>query len=165
KCDSKVTEILAQIPSASRSNTVLVLCFADPYDIGLKFSTIKALSARFVDFVVLLAVYSDANRAYKNYVMEDATKVDEFLGSTSWRDRWKIAEQNGEAFPKFVAHEFSASMQSLGYLETPIHKMKMVRSDEKNLPLYYIALYSRHNLAHEFWDNALEYGTDQRNLF
>jgi len=111
--------------------------------------------------LVLLAVYSDANRAYKRYVMEDAVKVDEFLGSETWRDRWKIAERNGVLFPKFLAEEFAASMETLGYLPTPIHKMKRIRSDEKNLPLYYIALFSRHKLAHDFWDGALKYGTDQ----
>ena len=58
---------------------------------------------RFIDFLVLLAVYSDANRAYKRYVMEDAVKVDEFLGSKTWRDRWRIAEANGVLFPKFLA--------------------------------------------------------------
>ena len=39
--------------------------------------------------------------------------------------------------------------------------MKRVRSDDKNLPLYYIALFSRNKLAHDFWDDALKYGTDQ----
>jgi hypothetical protein len=93
--------------------------------------------------------------------MEDAVKVDEFLGSTTWRDRWRIAEGNGVPFPKFLANEFAVSMETLGYLPTPIHRMKKVRSDEKNLPLYYIALFSRHQLAHDFWDDALKYGTDQ----
>jgi three-Cys-motif partner protein len=160
-CEAKVAEILGQIPRGSRTNTVLTLCFADPYDIGLKFDTIKALSDRFVDFLALLAVYSDANRAYKRYVMEDARKVDEFLGSTTWRERWRVAEANGMAFPRFLAEEFASSMETLKYLPTPIHKMKMVRSDDKNLPLYYIALFSRHMLAHDFWDGALKYGTDQ----
>lgn len=161
ECDANVSEILTEIPVGSRDRTVLTLCFADPFDIGLKFATIKALSSRFVDFVVLLAVYSDANRAYKRYVMEDAIKVDEFLGSTTWRDRWRIAETNGAAFPKFLAVEFASSMEALGYLPTPIHRMRRVRSDEKNLPLYYIALFSRNKLAHGFWDDALKYGKDQ----
>lgn len=62
---------------------------------------------------------------------------------------------------KFLAEEFAASMEALGYLPTPIHKMKRVRSDEKNLPLYYIAMFSGHPLAHSFWDDVLKYGTDQ----
>jgi hypothetical protein len=152
---------LDAIPPGSKNDTVLTLCFADPFDIGLKFSTIEALSDRFVDFLVLLAVYSDANRAYKRYVMEDAVKVDEFLGSAGWREQWRIAEANGVPFPKFLAGAFAERMETLGYLPTPIHKMRRVRSDEKNLPLYYIALFSRHKLALEFWDNALKYGKDQ----
>lgn len=160
-CDIRASDILAEIPLGSKDNTVLTLCFADPFDIGLKFSTIETLSSRFVDFVVLLAVYSDANRAYKRYVMEDAVKVDEFLGSTTWRDQWRLAEAQGMIFPKFLAIEFATRMETLGYLPTPIYKMKRVRSDEKNLPLYYIALFSRKQLAHDFWDETLKYGTDQ----
>jgi three-Cys-motif partner protein len=160
-CDDRVSDILADIPLGTKDSTVLTLCFADPFDISLKFGTIKALSIRFVDFLVLLAVYSDANRAYRRYVMEDAVKVDEFLGSKSWRERWRIAEGNSVLFPKFLAEEFAESMETLGYLPTPIHRMKKVRSDEKNLPLYYIALFSRNKLAHEFWDETLKYGTDQ----
>ena len=39
--------------------------------------------------------------------------------------------------------------------------MKLVRSDEKNLPLYYLAPFSRNQLAYKFWESALKYGTDQ----
>lgn len=160
-CNEHTAEILEKIPLGSKVDTVLTLCFADPFDISLKFDTLRALSDRYVDFVVLLAVYSDANRAYKRYVMEDAVKVDEFLGSKTWRDRWRAAEASGTPFPKFLAEEFAASMEKLGYLPTPIHKMKRVHSDEKNLPLYYIAMFSRSSLAQKFWDDVLKYGTDQ----
>jgi three-Cys-motif partner protein len=159
-CNEHVGEILAAIPVGSKHDTVLSLCFADPYDISLKFSTLRTLAKRYIDFVVLLALWSDANRAYKRYVMEDATKVDEFLGSTTWQERWKSV-QTTVPFPKFLAAEFAAQMETLGYLPTPIHKMKRVRSDENNLPLYYIAMFSGHTLAHDFWDDVLKYGTDQ----
>jgi hypothetical protein len=55
-------------------------------------------------------------------------------------------------------------MEGLGYLPTPLYKMKRVRSDEKNLPLYYIALFSRKELAYKFWDDVLKYHTDQMSL-
>jgi len=160
-CNELVADILAEIPPGSKGDTVLSLCFADPFDISLRFNTLQRLSSRFIDFLVLLAVYSDAGRAYKRYVMEDAVKVDEFLGSKTWRERWRVAEKKGANFPKFLAEEFATSMEKLGYLPTPIHKMKRVRSDEKNLPLYYIALFSKNSLAHELWDDVLKYGTDQ----
>ena len=160
-CNEHVGDILAKIPVGSKNDTVLSLCFADPYDISLKFATLRTLAQRYIDFVVLLALWSDANRAYKRYVMEDAHKVDEFLDSTTWRERWKIAQTSGVQFPKFLAGEFASRMETLGYLATPIHKMKRVRSDEKNLPLYYIAMFSAHTLAHTLWDDVLKYGTDQ----
>jgi three-Cys-motif partner protein len=161
-CNSRIDDILAEIPRGSRDETTLSLCFADPFDIGLKFETIRKFAdARFVDFLILLALYMDANRNYERYVSEDAVKIDEFLGSTTWRDRWADAQRKAIGFPQFLATEFSASMQSLGYLETPLHRMKRVRSDDRNLPLYYIALFSRKELAFKFWDEVLKYGTDQ----
>jgi len=161
-CNSRVDDILAEVPRGSRGETSLSLCFADPFDISLKFETIRKFAdARFVDFLILLALYMDANRNYERYVSEDAVKIDEFLGSTTWRHRWADAQREARGFPQFLATEFSASMQSLGYLETPLHRMKRVRSDEKNLPLYYIALFSRHETALKFWDEVLKYGTDQ----
>ena len=55
-------------------------------------------------------------------------------------------------------------MQSLGHLPVPFYKMKEVRSDEKNLPLYHLAFFSKHELGYKYWDEVLQYGTDQLNL-
>ena len=43
--------------------------------------------------------------------------------------------------------------------------MKLVRSNEKNLPLYYVALFSRHELAYKYWEDVLKYSTDQTSMF
>lgn len=43
-CDSKVEEICGHIPRASATNKVLNLCMVDPFDFGLKFSTLRRLS-------------------------------------------------------------------------------------------------------------------------
>ena len=102
-CNEVAELILKEIPCASKQRTVLSLCFADPFDISLKFNTLRKLSVRFIDFLVLLALHSDANRAYKRYRMEDASKVDDFLGSKTWRERWRSAEASGVSFPKFLA--------------------------------------------------------------
>jgi three-Cys-motif partner protein len=160
-CNRKVTEILAKIPVGSKTDTVLTLCFVDPYDIGIEFETIRMLSVRFIDFRVLLAVFMDANRNYDRYIKADDDRVEKFLGSKSWRDHWRIAQQQGIAFPQFLASDYAESMETLGYLKTPLHTMHKVRSDEKNLPLYYLALFSRHERAYKFWDEARKYGTDQ----
>jgi three-Cys-motif partner protein len=160
-CNRRTAEILREIPQGSSNRRVLSLCFTDPFDISLKFKTLQDLSERYIDFLVLLAVWMDAGRAYSRYVLEDAVKVDEFLGSATWRERWKIAQGEAVPFPKFLAKEFAKSMESLGYLPTPLHNMKEVRSDEKNLRLYYIALFSRKEIALKLWDEVLKYSTDQ----
>ena len=121
----------------------------------------KRLSRVYIDFVVLLATGMDANRNYDHYVDGESPKIDEALGNTEWRERWKAAGLPRSRFGQFLASEFSKSMESLAYLPTPPDRMKLVRSDEKNLPLYYLALFSRNDTAHKFWDQVLKYGADQ----
>jgi three-Cys-motif partner protein len=160
-CDAKIDEICGAIPRGSAENRVLSLCLVDPFDFGIKFHTLERLSRVYMDFVVLLAIGMDANRNYDHYVKGNSPKIDEALGNTEWRARWKAAGAPRSDFRRFLAMEFSRSMESLGYLPTPLDRMKLVRSDEKNLPLYYLALFSRHDTAHKFWDQVLKYATDQ----
>lgn len=159
-CDAKIEEICGAVPRGSADNHVLSLCMVDPFDIGIKFVTLKRLSQIYIDFVVLLAIGMDANRNYDHYVEGDSPKIDDLLGNTEWRERWKAAGPRSN-FGRFLAMEFSRSMESLRYLPTPLDRMKLVRSDEKNLPLYYLALFSRNILAHRLWDQVLKYHTDQ----
>jgi three-Cys-motif partner protein len=160
-CDTHVDKILAEIPKASARNTVLCLCLVDPFDFGMKFETLRKLSEVFIDFLVLLAIDMDANRNYDHYVEGNSPKIDEALGNVEWRERWKKLGARRRDFRRFLASEFSLSMESLGYLRQTTERMKLVRSDDKNLPLYYLALFSRHPTAHKFWDDLRKYATDQ----
>jgi three-Cys-motif partner protein len=165
-CNLHVGDILAGIPHGSSEDTVLTLCFADPFDIGLRFDTIRELAnARYVDFLITLALGMDANRNYEQYVKEDAVKIDEFLGSNTWRQRWATAQWDAIKFTRFLADEFSKSMATLDYIPPPFYTMKEVRSHEKNLPLYRLALFSRHERAYKFWDQVLKYSTDQTHFW
>lgn len=164
-CNDRIDHICEAIPRHSRGHTVLSFCFVDPLDIGIRFSTLRALAtARLVDFLILLAVYMDANRNYVHYVNPQSRKVDDFLDSTQWREQWQDAESRGVRFPRFLAEEYGERMKSLGYERTPLSKMKAVRSDDKNLPLYYLALFSRHPLAYKLWQQVLQYSDDQMSL-
>lgn len=159
-CNKKVDKVCSLIPSPSPTQKVLSLCCVDPYDIGIRFTTIEKLSSRFIDFLVLLAVYMDALRAYSHYLRPDNRKVDDFLGLPDWRDRWETVKLSGTKFPEFLATEYAKQMAKLRYLNQPLYNMKRVRSDEKNLPLYLLTLFSRHQRAYEFWDQVLKYSTD-----
>lgn len=165
-CNERTLEILKEIPQGSTGDTALSLCFADPFDIGLEFETIRSLAnARYIDFVILLALGMDANRNYEHYLKQDADKVDKFLGSDSWRERWATAQWDAVRFTRFLADEFTKSMATLGYIPPPYYTMKEVRSHEKNLALYRIALFSRHERAYKFWDQVLKYSTDQQSFW
>jgi three-Cys-motif partner protein len=160
--NKNVDEIRRKIPNASRSNTVLSFCFVDPYDLSVKFSTIKKLSETFVDFLILLALGMDAKRNLVHYLDAANHKIDEFLGLQDWREQWlQASSRGGIELPKFLAETYAKQMETLDYLPVPFHRMKQVRSDVKNLPLYHLALFSRHTLAYELWEDVLKYSNSQ----
>jgi three-Cys-motif partner protein len=160
-CNEKIEEVCANIPSPSKGHGVLSFCFVDPYDISIRFATVRRLSLHYMDFLFLLALHMDANRNVEHYLNADNPKIDDFLDLRGWRERWKIAEGQGTSFPRYLAEEYCGQMKKLGYLPMPWHTMKQIRS-EKNVPLYRLALFSRHPLAYQYWDEVLRYSSDQR---
>jgi len=163
--NEKVDEICAHIPTHGSSKKVLSFCFVDPYDLSVKFSTIRTISGRFVDFLILLAFGMDGGRNLQHYLDPENLKIDEFLGLSDWRSRWAKRDADERiSFPKFLAESYASQMQTLRYLPVPFHQMKQIRSDAKNLPLYHLALFSRHKLAFQYWQEVLKYGTSQLSL-
>jgi three-Cys-motif partner protein len=163
-CNKNVGEICAKIPKASTTRKVLSFCFVDPFSLRLKFSTISRIADSFVDFLILLALHMDANRNERIYTNPRNHRIDDFLGQAEWRSRWRNRTA-GIEFPRFLAEEYARQMETLGYLPVPFHRMKQVRSDSKNLPLYHLALFSRSQLAYEYWDDVLKYSSAQQQLF
>jgi three-Cys-motif partner protein len=147
-----------------------VLCFVDPFDIGIDFRTITELSGcgRGVDFLFLLAFQMDAARGDnpKHYTSAENTKVDRMLGNSEWRVHWMKAQEAGESdFAKFLAIEFSHSMESLRYLPVQVHQMRKIKTLDKHVPVYYLAMFSKHETAFKLWDQVLKYSKRQRGLF
>lgn len=163
-CNDKVEEICSLIPKPSKDHKVLSFCFVDPFNLELKFSTVRRVADHFVDFLILLALDMDANRNQKAYTDPTNHRIDDFLGQSEWRERWTKRSNKAE-FPRFLAEEYARQMETLQYLPLPFHKMKQIRSDVKNLPLYHLALFSRSPLAYEYWDQVLKYSSSQRKLW
>jgi three-Cys-motif partner protein len=160
--NTKIEEVLGHIPPQG----ALSFCFVDPYSLKIRFSTIQALAeGRPMDFMILLALGMDANRNLSRYVQQEWRNLDEFLGTEEWRGRWKHAQERGENFMLFLANEYIRAMTRIGYKHTNADRMYPVRSDLKNLPLYYLAFFSKHPLGYKFWDQVLKYSTEQRGLF
>ena len=150
-CNENVDAIISEIPIPSKSNKVLCFCFVDPFSLDIKFDTIKRLSERFTDFLVLLALHMDARRNVGLYIDENNNRLDNFLGDKTWRTKWESAQKRGINIVRFLADEFSQRMVSLGYREEAIDNFISIKSDAKNLPLYYLAFYSKHQTGYKFW--------------
>ena len=124
----------------------------------------RIADGRAVDFLILLALYIDANRNVQSYVEENNRTIDLFLGDRTWRVRWRDAEREGASIVEFLANEYSGRMAQIGYLPMALHDMIKVRTTEKRLPLYYLAFFSRHEKGLQFWREVRKYATDQLTL-
>jgi three-Cys-motif partner protein len=162
--NAAVDEILAEVPMGSRDFRVLSFCFADPYKLkNLRFETIRRLTARYADFLVLVPSGMDANRNLVYYERADNRTLDDFLGTTAWREAWTI--QRGGNFGDFVADQFGKQMAALGYRYDGLQKTTLIRSTDKNLPLYRLMFFSKSELADKLWAQTQKYSTPQRDLF
>jgi len=161
KFEEHIDEICSIIPSQS-----LALCFVDPFDCDFDIDNLKTISkcARGVDFLCLLALQMDAKRNMEHY-MKTGSKLDRMIGNTTWRARWNERTDIHEDFAKFLAKEFAQSMSEAGYLETPLHQMKEVKTHDKSVPLYYLAMFSKNKTAFKLWAQVLKYSTKQSSLF
>jgi three-Cys-motif partner protein len=158
-CNTTKDKILAEIP-----HNALTLCFVDPYDLSIHFSTLQALStARNIDFLCLLASRTDAGRNHATYTSEESTKVDMFLGSKEWRQAWEDRTVRRKNFGDFVCEQFAKRMETLGYLPSGPGEMRTIK--DSNRALYKLALFARHQTAKNYWNQVMKYSIPQRGLF
>jgi len=154
----RVLEVISKTPSKS----TLSFCFLDPYKLNLHFETVQRIAeGRAVDFLILLALYVDANRNVSFYVAEGNRTIDLFLGDAHWRPRWKAVERGGKTIVEFLASEYSTRMRQIGYLPMSIEDMVKIRTHDRRLPLYYLAFFSKHETGLKFWEEVRKYATDQ----
>lgn len=160
--NAAMAEILKKIPQYRKDFKVLSFCFVDPYNLkDLAFDTIDRLSKLFVDFLVLIATDMDAARNVSKYELLQSKVVEQFLGVPDWRTEWRVAKAKRESFSSYLMQRFSDQMEARRYIRAPIGETKLVRSTEKNLPLYRLALFSRHQRAKSFWEQAKSYSDNQ----
>jgi three-Cys-motif partner protein len=160
--DETVEQIRGLIPHGTREHKVLSFCFVDPFSVALQFRTIRRLATdRFIDFLILLALGMDANLNLTLYLQQEHQRIEEFVANPDWRQEWRRARERGHSFIPFLAAQYARAMTGLTYFETPLTKMYPARSDEKNLPLDYLAFFSRHKLGYDLWGQVLKYADSQ----
>jgi three-Cys-motif partner protein len=159
-CNEVVHTIISKIPKYSRASNVLSFCFVDPFSLNIHYDTISKLATYFMDFLILLMLM-DPTRNESLYVQTNSERIYRFLGLSDWRDRWEQAKARKVSIRKFLATEFAKQMIGLGYLAESQKTMVEVRSDDKNLLLYYLAFFSKHPLGYKFWSQGRKYASDQ----
>lgn len=161
--NKNIDQVLKAIPPFGKGNTLLPFCFVDPFSLNLHFNTISALGKGLMDFLILQALHMDANRNFDSYFKEENTKIANYLGKSNWRE---LMEKDGVAykkdFVKFLAEQYQSQMKELGYQENKL--MHQIRSNEKNLPLYYLSFYSKNPRGEEFFKKVQKRVTSQTTL-
>jgi len=161
--NKNIDQVLKAIPPFQKGNTLLPFCFVDPFSLNLHFATIAALGKGLMDFLILQALHMDANRNFDSYFGDENTKIANYLGKPDWRT---LMEKDGviykKDFVRFLADQYQNQMKELGYQENKL--MHQIRSNEKNLPLYYLSFYSKNPRGEEFFKKVLKRVSPQTTL-
>lgn len=147
--NKNVQTVINAIPSFNRNNTLLPFCFVDPYSLNLNFSTIKALASTLMDFLILQALHMDANRNFEIYLKEKNTRISKYLGIENWRDVFENKSNYRNNFVRFLAEQYQDQMHKIGYQKSK--HMHQIRSNQRNLPLYYLSFYSKNPRGVDFF--------------
>ena len=149
--DPKIIKCIKNsIPPFKKGNTLLSFCFIDPFSLNLKLSMVRQLANLQMDFLILQALTMDAKRNESIYLNENNTKISEYLGMPNWRDVYDVSPEKQEKnFVLFLANQFQNQMVKMGYIRN--RNMHQIKSNVKNLSLYYLAFYSKHKTGERFF--------------
>ena len=160
--NSSIEEIKSKIPIANKSHKVLSLCVVDPFNIeSLRFNTIQSLNNGYMDFFVLIPSFMDARRNQTRYLDPSDNAIDSFLNEKYWRSKWIDSKSKGMKFGLFILDQFGQKMKSLGFLYTGPEKAITIFISSKNVPLYHLYLFSKHELGLKYWEETRKCFTDQ----
>ena len=107
----------------------------------------------------------DAKRNLQRYLISDGGRIAQFTGIPDWREKWILASSARISFDQFLVDLFAEAMGALQYCYGGIETTNLIRSVPKNLPLYRLAFFSRHDLGQRFWRETQRYASNQLSLF
>lgn len=148
-----VGAITGALPRFSTTNGLISFCFVDPFAANLRFSTIRELSRFKMDFLILLMLGRDVRTNFRRYYEDpEDTRIAKLIDCPNWREEFRAS---GETVVRFLLRKFDEAMTRLGYKSSRddlVHQVKIAR---KNVFLYSLVCYSRHELGQTFWRDTL----------
>jgi spore photoproduct lyase len=152
-CNEKIDEIIAGIPEKSLS-----LAVVDPTGLHIKFETLKKLTEYLrIDLIITFPEGMDIKRNLSKYIKQSHGILDDYIGDENWRQLFQqdIRDINlltSTHTEKNLIGYYRRNLDRLGYGEIKSGDEILIRSSQKNLPLYYLLFASKHSLGHTFWN-------------
>jgi three-Cys-motif partner protein len=145
--NSSIPEVRHALPQYSKTKGLLSFCFVDPFDLQLRFSTIRQLSHLRMDFLVLLMLGVDGRRNFHRYLSDPSDgRIGDLIDRPSWRSEY----EQGRSVIHFLLHRFDKAMQSLGYLSAA-QDAHFVKIAGMGVLQYVLAFYSKDPMGQHFW--------------
>jgi len=152
-CNEKIDKIIAEIPERSLS-----LAVVDPTGLHIKFNALEKLTKdRRIDLVITFPEGMDIKRNLSKYFKQSHSILDDYIGDKGWRqlfpkDIRDINQLTSTHIEKSLIGYYKKNLSKLGYGEIKSGDEILIRSSQKNLPLYYLLFASKHPLGHTFWN-------------
>lgn len=145
--NADISAVRGALPAFSPQNGLLSFCFIDPFDLQLKFETIRKLGDLRMDFLVLLMLGVDARRNFQRYLHDpSSSRIGDLVDCPNWRNEYKPNEK----VIHFVIRKFDDAMQRLGY-RSAANDMHPVKIAGMGVLQYVLAFYSKKDLGLKFW--------------
>ena len=152
-CNKEIDKIISEIPQRSLS-----LAVVDPTGLHIKFETLHKLTEGLrVDLIITFPEGMDIKRNLSKFIRQSHCILDDYIGDEDWRQLFPkdvkgINQLTSTHIEKNLIGYYRKNLDKLGYKEIRSGDEILIRSSQKNLPLYYLLFASKHHLGHTFWN-------------
>jgi three-Cys-motif partner protein len=145
--NESAAEVRRALPDFSHNRGLLSFCFIDPFDLQLRFETIRSLSDLRIDFLILLMLGVDARRNFARYINDaSSTRIGDLIACPQWRSEF----QAGHNVVHFLFRKFDEAMKRIGYLSAA-NDTHAVTIAGMGVFQYVLAFYSKSEVGQHFW--------------
>ena len=88
-------------------------------------------------------------------------KIAAYLNDRNWKKDLNRRKLRQKDFVQFLAEKFESNMKEIGYFSPNRDKIQI---PIKNVPLYYLEFYSKHEKGHDLYKKVQYYADDQISL-
>jgi hypothetical protein len=136
----------------------LSLAVIDPTGLHIKFETLQKMTEHLrIDLIITFPEGMDIKRNLSKYMKQSHSILDDYIGDEDWRqlfpkDVKDINQLTSSHIEENLIGYYRKNLGKLGYEEIRSGDEILIRSSQKNLPLYYLLFASKHRLGHTFWN-------------